>query len=158
MQFLYVIFSVIGSKVRLSTLELTIRLLKLLVYREEQSFLQDRHLACIENARECSTQLLRNFYKVSSQNNLPACIFLQNLSNLSVYFGLFSWVKVGGGVISSSSLVKVLKHEIVTLHAGKPTVNLGEAQLTVVFEENMYESTKFAKEKNSVQVAQSFKK
>ena len=97
MQFLYVIFSVIGSKVRLSTLELTIRLLKLLVYREEQSFLQDRHLACIENARECSTQLLRNFYKVSSQNNLPACIFLQNLSNLSVYFGLFSWVKVGGG-------------------------------------------------------------
>lgn len=61
-------------------------------------------------------------------------------------------------MISSSSLVKVLKHEIVTLHAGKPTVNLGEAQLTVVFEENMYESTKFAKEKNSVQVAQSFKK
>ncbi|XP_061181779.1 protein CLEC16A-like isoform X2 [Saccostrea echinata] len=52
-----------GSKVRLATLELTIRLLKLLVYKQDQSFLQDRHLACIENARECSTQLLRNFYK-----------------------------------------------------------------------------------------------
>ncbi|CAG2208675.1 CLEC16A [Mytilus edulis] len=37
-----------GNKVRLSTLELTIKLLKQLV---------------IENARECCTQLLRNFYK-----------------------------------------------------------------------------------------------
>ena len=36
---------------------------------------------------------------------------------------------------------------MVTLHPGKPTVNLGEAQLTVVFEEYMYESTKFAKKK-----------
>ncbi|XP_056019536.1 protein CLEC16A-like isoform X2 [Ostrea edulis] len=52
-----------GSKVRLATLELTLRLLKLLVYKQDQSYLQDRHLACIENARECSTQLLRNFYK-----------------------------------------------------------------------------------------------
>lgn len=132
----------------MSTLELTIRLLKLLVYREEQSFLQDRHLACIENARECSTQLLRNFYKVSSQNNLPACIFLQNLSNLSEYFGLFSQVKVWGGWYHHPAWSKFLKHEMVTLHPGKPTVNLGEAQFTVVFEENMYESTKFAKEKN----------
>ncbi|XP_053391680.1 protein CLEC16A-like isoform X2 [Mercenaria mercenaria] len=52
-----------GSKVRLSTLELSIRLLKQLVYTPGKSYLQDRHLACIENARECSNQLLRNFYK-----------------------------------------------------------------------------------------------
>ncbi|XP_060588288.1 protein CLEC16A-like isoform X2 [Ruditapes philippinarum] len=52
-----------NSKVRLSTLELSIRLLKLLVYTPGKSYLQDRHLACIENARECSNQLLRNFYK-----------------------------------------------------------------------------------------------
>ncbi|KAL4240827.1 Protein CL16A [Mactra antiquata] len=52
-----------GSKVRLATLELSIRLLKQLVYMPGKSYLQDRHLAGIENARECSTQLLRNFYK-----------------------------------------------------------------------------------------------
>ena len=54
-----------GSKVRLATLELGIKLLKQLVYKPGQSTLQDRHLASVENARECSTQLLRNFYKVS---------------------------------------------------------------------------------------------
>lgn len=53
-----------GSKVRLATLEVSIKLLKQLVVREHRSYLQDRHLACIENARECSTQRLRNFYKV----------------------------------------------------------------------------------------------
>ncbi|XP_052071619.1 protein CLEC16A-like isoform X3 [Mytilus californianus] len=52
-----------GNKVRLSTLELTIKLLKQLVYMSGKSYLQDRHLASIENARECCTQLLRNFYK-----------------------------------------------------------------------------------------------
>ena len=52
-----------GSKVRLSTLELTIKLLKQLVYQNGRSYLQDRHLASIENARECCTQILRNFYK-----------------------------------------------------------------------------------------------
>ncbi|KAK3089654.1 hypothetical protein FSP39_005390 [Pinctada imbricata] len=52
-----------GIKVRLSTLELSIKLLRQLVFRPGRSYLQDRHLACIENARECSTQLLRNFYK-----------------------------------------------------------------------------------------------
>ncbi|KAK3607429.1 hypothetical protein CHS0354_035123 [Potamilus streckersoni] len=52
-----------GSKVRLATLELCIRLLKQLVYQPGKSYLQDRHLACLENARECSTQILRNFYK-----------------------------------------------------------------------------------------------
>ena len=39
-------------------------LLKQLVYRDVQCFLQDRHLAAIEGAREESTLLLRNFYKV----------------------------------------------------------------------------------------------
>ena len=54
-----------GSKVRLATLELSIKLLKQLVYKPGHSYLQDRHLASIENGRECSTQLLRNFYKVN---------------------------------------------------------------------------------------------
>lgn len=51
------------SKVRLCTLELAIQLLKQLVYTPDKSYLQDRHLACVEAARESSTQLLRNFYK-----------------------------------------------------------------------------------------------
>lgn len=52
-----------SAKLRLATLELSIKLLKQLVYTNGRSFLQDRHLACVENARECSNQLLRNFYK-----------------------------------------------------------------------------------------------
>lgn len=52
-----------GNKVRLATLEISIKLLKQLVNNEDKSYLQDRHLACIENARECCTQQLRNFYK-----------------------------------------------------------------------------------------------
>ncbi|XP_059165361.1 protein CLEC16A-like isoform X2 [Physella acuta] len=52
-----------GSKVRLATLEISIKLLLQLVNKEDKSYLQDRHLACIENARECCTQSLRNFYK-----------------------------------------------------------------------------------------------
>lgn len=52
-----------SAKLRLATLELSIKLLKQLVYINGRSFLQDRHLACVENARECSNQLLRNFYK-----------------------------------------------------------------------------------------------
>lgn len=54
-----------ASKVRLATLELSIKLLKQLVYKSGKSYLKDQHLACVENAREGSTQLLRNFYKVS---------------------------------------------------------------------------------------------
>ena len=46
------------------TLELSIKLLKQLVIREEQSFLQDVHLAELEEAREQSAALLRSFYKV----------------------------------------------------------------------------------------------
>ncbi|GFS13850.1 protein CLEC16A-like [Elysia marginata] len=52
-----------GSKVRIATLEMSIKLLRQLVVKDRRSFLQDRHLACVENARECCTQLLRNFYK-----------------------------------------------------------------------------------------------
>ena len=54
-----------GSKVRLATLEMSILLLKQLVYDEKtRCYLQDRHLACLEGAREEATLLLRNFYKV----------------------------------------------------------------------------------------------
>ncbi|ESO85022.1 hypothetical protein LOTGIDRAFT_196246, partial [Lottia gigantea] len=52
-----------NSKVRLATLEMTIKLLKQLTFKEDTSYLQDRHLASVENAKERSTQLLRNFYK-----------------------------------------------------------------------------------------------
>lgn len=58
------IFTFLASKVRLATLEMSVLLLKQLVYRDVQCFLQDRHLAAIEGAREESTLLLRNFYKV----------------------------------------------------------------------------------------------
>jgi len=53
-----------SNKVRLCTLELCLSLLKQLVAEPGKSYLQDRHLAGIENARECSAQMLRNFYKV----------------------------------------------------------------------------------------------
>lgn len=43
---------------------MSVLLLKQLVYRDVHCFLQDRHLAAIEGAREESTLLLRNFYKV----------------------------------------------------------------------------------------------
>ncbi|XP_074647477.1 protein CLEC16A-like isoform X2 [Tubulanus polymorphus] len=52
-----------GSKVRLATLEMSILLLKQLVHKKGITFLQDRHLACIEGAKEESVLLLRNFYK-----------------------------------------------------------------------------------------------
>jgi protein CLEC16A len=51
--------------VRLVTLELSIMLLKTLVYkRDEQSYLQDCHLAAVEGVREEATLQMRNFYKV----------------------------------------------------------------------------------------------
>jgi len=52
-----------GNKVRQVTLEMSIKLLLQLVNKADRSYLQDRHLACIEDARERCTQLLRNFYK-----------------------------------------------------------------------------------------------
>ncbi|XP_015596289.1 protein CLEC16A homolog isoform X1 [Cephus cinctus] len=52
-----------NAKVRLVTLELTIKLLTRLVMSEGRSLLHDTHLASIEAAKEQSTALLRNFYK-----------------------------------------------------------------------------------------------
>lgn len=52
------------AKVRLVTLELAIKLLIHLVRSEGQSMLKDSHLASIEAAKEQSTSLLKNFYKV----------------------------------------------------------------------------------------------
>lgn len=49
---------------RLVTLELTIRLLTQIVMNANVSFLQDGHLAAIEGAKEESSSVLRNFYKV----------------------------------------------------------------------------------------------
>ena len=48
----------------MATLEMSTLLLKQLVYVDTHCFLQDRHLAAVEGAREESTLLLRNFYKV----------------------------------------------------------------------------------------------
>lgn len=47
------------------TLELTISLLTRLVTLDGQSVLLDGHLAALVGAKEESTSLLRNFYKVS---------------------------------------------------------------------------------------------
>ncbi|CAH1795101.1 unnamed protein product [Owenia fusiformis] len=52
-----------GSKVRLATLEMSLLLVKQLVLAQDRCYLQDRHLACIEGAREEAMLLLRNFYK-----------------------------------------------------------------------------------------------
>ncbi|KAJ9577624.1 hypothetical protein L9F63_005811, partial [Diploptera punctata] len=52
-----------NCRVRLVTLELSIRLLTQLVMKSGQSYLHDAHLAAIEGAKEESTCLLRNFYK-----------------------------------------------------------------------------------------------
>lgn len=51
------------SRIRLATLQMSLLLLKQLVIKDGQSFLQDRHLAAIEQSREESMLLLRNFYK-----------------------------------------------------------------------------------------------
>lgn len=53
-----------GSKIRLATLELTVRLLRSLIYKDGHCFLQDCHLASVEGVREEATLQLRNFYKV----------------------------------------------------------------------------------------------
>ncbi|XP_043280706.1 protein CLEC16A homolog isoform X2 [Venturia canescens] len=52
-----------NAKVRLVTLEMTIKLLVLIVMSDGHSLLCDSHLAAIEAAKEQSTSLLRNFYK-----------------------------------------------------------------------------------------------
>ncbi|XP_076183141.1 C-type lectin domain containing ema isoform X2 [Ptiloglossa arizonensis] len=52
-----------NAKVRLITLELTIKLLTQLIMSEGQAILKDSHLAAIEAVKEQSTSLLKNFYK-----------------------------------------------------------------------------------------------
>ncbi|XP_072761031.1 protein CLEC16A homolog isoform X2 [Anoplolepis gracilipes] len=52
-----------NTKVRLVTLELTIKLLTQLMVSEGQCLLRESHLAAIEAAKEQSTSLLKNFYK-----------------------------------------------------------------------------------------------
>lgn len=52
-----------GSKVRLATLEMSLLLLRQLATIDGESCLQDHHLAGLEQAKEESTLLLRNFYK-----------------------------------------------------------------------------------------------
>lgn len=53
------------ARVRLITLELAMKLLKQLIKFGGQNILLDRHLTAIETAKEQSTLLLRNFYKVT---------------------------------------------------------------------------------------------
>lgn len=52
-----------GSKVRLATLEMSLLLLRQLATIDGESCLQDHHLAGLEQAKEESTLLLRNYYK-----------------------------------------------------------------------------------------------
>lgn len=63
---------------RLVTLELTIKLLIQLVMSEGQSMLKDSHLAAIEAAKEQSTSLLKNFYKVCY---IKLFLFFVNIKN-----------------------------------------------------------------------------
>lgn len=60
--------SLLDSKVRLVTLELTVKLLTQLTISEGQCLLRESHLAVIEAAKEQSTSLLKNFYKVCFNN------------------------------------------------------------------------------------------
>lgn len=55
--------TIVDSRVRLVTLDMTILLLKKLVMRDDKSILSDHHLASIEQAKEESALILRNFYK-----------------------------------------------------------------------------------------------
>lgn len=64
LSFIRIIDFLLDSKVRLVTLELTIKLLIQLTVSEGQCLLRESHLAIIEAAKEQSTSLLKNFYKV----------------------------------------------------------------------------------------------
>nr|CAD7261213.1 unnamed protein product [Timema shepardi] len=72
------------SRIRLVTLELSIRLLTQLVMKNSQSFLHDCHLAAIEGAKEESTALLRNFYKVRDRD-LVRTPFWWRVTSISLY-------------------------------------------------------------------------
>ena len=57
---------ILGSKIRLVTLDLAMDLVKGMVLGENRSYMTDTHFAELEGIREESTLLLRNFYKVIS--------------------------------------------------------------------------------------------
>lgn len=78
----------LDAKVRLVTLELATKLLVQLVMNENEHLLQDCHYAAIESAKEQSTALLRNFYKVKKwkigiARFLNACCMIHLLLLLS---------------------------------------------------------------------------
>ncbi len=51
-------------KVRLATLEIVVKLIKILVTKNNKSYINDFHLACIEQAKEQSSFTLRRQFKV----------------------------------------------------------------------------------------------
>lgn len=51
-------------RVRLSTLDLTIKLIKIMTILNRKCYISDFHLACIEQAREQSSFILRRHFKV----------------------------------------------------------------------------------------------
>jgi hypothetical protein len=63
-------FSNLGSKIRLVTLDTSIDLLKRMVLSNGRSFMADTHFAELEGIKEESTLLLRNFYKVISAGRI----------------------------------------------------------------------------------------
>lgn len=71
--------SLLDSKVRLITLELAIKLLTQLTVCEGQCLLRESHLAVIEAAKEQSTSLLKNFYKVCELLKLDINFFCLNI-------------------------------------------------------------------------------
>ena len=73
---------ILGSKIRLVTLDLAMDLVKGMVLGENRSYMTDTHFAELEGIREESTLLLRNFYKVISTPK----IFLLFFSILKIAF------------------------------------------------------------------------
>lgn len=57
------IFPFSDSRIRLVTLEISILLLKKLIIKDGKSILSDHHLAAMEQAKEESILILRNFFK-----------------------------------------------------------------------------------------------
>ena len=71
-------FVLIESGVRLVTLELSIKLVHCMALTRDQSFLNDRHFAVVEGAREEATLLLRNYYKVWAKVKDPSYFMSHN--------------------------------------------------------------------------------
>jgi len=71
--------SLLDFKVRLVTLELTIKLLTQLAVSKGQCLLCESYLVIIEAAKEQSTSLLKNFYKVCDLLKLDQDTLIQIL-------------------------------------------------------------------------------